>query len=54
MIFHFRLRDIDAIAPWGSPAHPTLSWFGLSDGWYWLTLDGQELFRVCGDSGGFH
>ncbi len=46
MLFNFRLRETDAIVPWGSPDRPTLSWFGLSDGWYWLDLDGHELFRV--------
>ncbi len=44
-IFHFRLRELSAIQPWGTPDAPTLSWFGLTDGWYWLTLGGQELFR---------
>jgi hypothetical protein len=43
--FHFRLRPVDEILPWGNE-RPSLSWFGLSDGWYWLEIDGQELFRV--------
>jgi hypothetical protein len=44
-IFHFRLRELSAIQPWGQD-DPYLSWFSLTDGWYWLTLGGQELFRA--------
>lgn len=44
-IFNFELRPVHAITPWGGES-PTLSWFGLSDGWYWLELGGQEIFRA--------
>jgi len=44
-LFNFGLRPIAEIQPWGEPGRHTLSWFGLSDGWYWLELAGQELFR---------
>ena len=37
-IFHFRLRELSAIQPWGqAKGDPFLFWFGLTDGWYWLT-----------------
>lgn len=42
----FVLRPTADIQPWGEPGRFSLSWFGLSDGWYWLDLGGQELFRV--------
>ncbi len=45
-IFHFELRKIEEIAPWNQGSRPSLSWFGLSDGWYWIVLGGQELFRL--------
>jgi hypothetical protein len=45
-LFNFVLRPTAEIQPWGEPGRHTLSWFGLSDGWYWLNLGGQELFRV--------
>ena len=45
-LFHFVLRPTADIQPWGEPGRFSLSWFGLSDGWYWLDLGGQELFRV--------
>ncbi len=44
-LFHYLLRPIAQIQPWGAPDHPTLSWFGLTDGWYWIELAGQALFR---------
>jgi hypothetical protein len=44
-LFNFVRRPIAEIQPWGEPGRHTLSWFGLSDGWYWLELAGQELFR---------
>ncbi len=44
MLFNFQLRPVTAIAPFGS-GRPTLHWFGLSDGWYWLDVAGAELFR---------
>ncbi len=44
MLFNFQLRPVTAIAPFGS-GWPTLHWFGLSDGWYWLDVAGAELFR---------
>lgn len=51
MRFNFRLRQLDAIAPWrdtdGSHAH--LGWFGLTDGWYWIEAGPEsrpvKLFR---------
>src|SRR5579859_7159381 len=45
--FHFALRPVEAIEPWGGERRPYLSWFGLSDGWYGLELSGQELFSVA-------
>lgn len=43
-LFNFQLRDIAAIEPWGGET-PSLHWFGLSDGWYWLSVGEAELFR---------
>ncbi len=47
-LFEFELRPIELIQPWGAPEAKTLSWFGLSDGWYWLSLGGQEVLRATG------
>jgi hypothetical protein len=44
VLFHFRLRSLAQVTPFGTH-RPTLHWFGLTDGWYWLELDGQQLFR---------
>src|SRR5579859_7957306 len=45
MLFNFRLRHVDEIAPWGEEGDYSLSWFGLTDGCYWMDCGGQELFR---------
>ena len=41
--FRFELRPLDEVTPWGDP--PTLHWFGLTDGWYWIEGGGHELLR---------
>lgn len=46
MLFHFQLRALADVAPWGSPGKFNLHWFGLTDGWYWLQMDeDNEVFR---------
>lgn len=46
-VFNFKLRPLDQIEPWtqSDGSNPTLSWFGLTDGYYWLRLGEAELFR---------
>ncbi|MBC8101472.1 MAG: hypothetical protein H7Z41_02640 [Cytophagales bacterium] len=44
MEFHFRLELVEDISPWGQNP-PTLGWFGLTLGWFWIEVDGEELFR---------
>ncbi|GIF42595.1 DUF5984 family protein [Actinoplanes xinjiangensis] len=41
--FRFELRALDEVEPWGDP--PSLHWFGLTDGWYWIEGGGHELLR---------
>src|SRR5262245_36658809 len=45
MLFNFQLRPVQDVAPWGREGDYRLSWFGLTDGWYWLDCGGHELFR---------
>ncbi|NDJ34746.1 MAG: hypothetical protein GYB64_08755 [Chloroflexi bacterium] len=45
MLFQFRMRKMDDVTPFDEDGQPTLHWFGLTDGWYWLIVDGQETFR---------
>ncbi|MBC8138191.1 MAG: hypothetical protein H8F28_20110 [Fibrella sp.] len=46
MKFHFRLMPAEEIPPWGTEqGQPTLSWFGLTRGYFWIEVGGQELFR---------
>ncbi|MCC2313633.1 DUF5984 family protein [Cellulomonas xiejunii] len=48
--FRFELRRLDDVAPWGD-AQPTLHWFGLTDGWYWLEVGGDQVLRLAQDDG---
>ena len=41
--FGFRSRPVMEISPWGPDRR--LHWFGLTDGWYWIEIDGLELLR---------
>lgn len=45
MLFQFQLTPIDQVAPWGREGELRLSWFGLTEGWYWLQCGNEELFR---------
>lgn len=47
-LFNFALRPLADIQPWRSAGGPSLSWFGLSDGWFWIALSGQEILHVDG------
>ena len=40
--FRFRLRPLADVEPWGGR---TLHWFALTDGWYWIEVDGHRLFH---------
>jgi hypothetical protein len=43
--FRFELAAIESIAPWGEPSNPSLSWFALTLGDFWIDLGCDELFR---------
>lgn len=45
--FRFRLRPVAEVAPWGHGPDRRLHWFGLTDGWYWIDIDGMELLRYA-------
>jgi len=45
MLLNFRLRPVEKITPWRSEEKLHLSWFGLTDGWYWINVGNDELFR---------
>jgi len=46
-LFNYRLRDLRDVQPCtDSDGSNFLSWYGLSDGWYWLKCGGDELFRA--------
>lgn len=45
MLINFSLLPIQDIAPWGSPGSHSLSWFGLTDGQYWLEAGSSNLFE---------
>ncbi|TWD73336.1 hypothetical protein FB561_7225 [Kribbella amoyensis] len=51
--FRFGLRPLAEIAPWGGD-RPNLSWFGLTDGWYWIELGDVDLLRHLPEDGDEH
>lgn len=51
MDFQFRLTPPHDVAPWGGEGRrATLSWYGLTDGWFWIEIGGQELFRYSAEA----
>lgn len=51
--FPFTLRDVGEIEPWrGADGTATLSWFGLTDGWYDVVIDEHRLFSPAGTTRG--
>ncbi|WP_328397791.1 DUF5984 family protein [Streptomyces sp. NBC_00390] len=42
--FRFDLRPVAGIQPWGGD-DPSLHWFALTEGWYWIEAGGHELLR---------
>ncbi|MER7892894.1 DUF5984 family protein [Micromonospora sp. NPDC094482] len=42
--FRFELRPLNQVHPWGGDRR-TLHWFALTDGWYWIELNGHRLLR---------
>jgi hypothetical protein len=44
-LFNFRLKPLMEVTPWGTGDAQSLHWFGLTDGWYWLDVGEEELFR---------
>jgi hypothetical protein len=46
VLFNFKLTPLGEIVPWGRPeGAPSLHWFGLTDGQYWIDVGGQRLFE---------
>lgn len=41
--FDFRLRPLQEVAPWHGPDGPSLGWFGLTDGVFWIGGGSQQL-----------
>jgi hypothetical protein len=49
----FELRPLADIEPWGDPESGLrLAWFGLTDGWYDLAIDGHRLYSSRGETRG--
>jgi hypothetical protein len=46
--FGFELTPLAEVGTWGREK-PTLHWFGLTDGWYWIELGDVRLLRFSAD-----
>jgi len=44
--FRFELRPLADVTPWGRGLH----WFGLTQGWYWISTDAGEMLRYTGEA----
>ena len=45
MLFNFELTNTRDVAPWGAQGNLSLSWFGLTDGKYWIDVETATLFE---------
>ncbi|WP_431476396.1 DUF5984 family protein [Massilia eburnea] len=45
MRINFQLTPLEDVIPWGAPNNLSLSWFGLTDGQYWIDLGETSLFE---------
>ncbi|WP_457795929.1 DUF5984 family protein [Methylocystis sp. S23] len=45
MLFNFTLRPLDQATPWGGPEKPSLHWFGLTEGEYWIEAGEATIFE---------
>jgi len=49
-LFEFKLHDIENIEPWteyrdGKSSEPKLNWFALTDGFYYMNVGNEQLFK---------
>jgi hypothetical protein len=44
--FRFGLHPVQDVQPWGGDS-PTLHWFALTSGWYWIEAGDHELLRYA-------
>jgi hypothetical protein len=47
--FEFELRPLAEVLPWGGD-RPTLHWFGLTSGWYWIRAQQCEFPRYSDEA----
>lgn len=45
VLFQFRLDPLEDVPAWRGPDGLSVGWFGLTAGWFWMEVSGQELFR---------
>ena len=50
MLFNFQLKPLDQITPWGAPGHPSLNWFALTEGEYWIEAGECTLLEYSGQA----
>lgn len=45
MLIDFELTPIKEVVPWGTPGNHSLTWFGLTEGRYWINAGADTLFE---------
>jgi hypothetical protein len=52
MLFNFSLKPLAEVTPWGGREAPTLHWFGLTEGAYWIEAGAVRIFEYSAAAGG--
>ncbi len=45
-LFEFRLNDLQDVMPWRGEENQLLHWFGLTDGYFYMNVNGEKLFHL--------
>ncbi len=51
--FHFQLKELDKVEPFGEDAHRSLHWFGLTDGLLWIEAGTQTIYEYSAEANAF-
>lgn len=44
-MINFKLKELDKIVPWRGESGASLHWFGLTDGYLWLTFGEETIYK---------
>lgn len=53
-MINFKLKELDQISPWGQEPELSLHWFGLTDGYLWLTFGNETIYEYSKEAAEYH